>query len=166
MEILPRVNFLFSMIPLPPPAHFYQDLYSACRKFIWNGKPHRSSITTLQPPENTRGLALPDFKFYLWAFRLKTLKIWLQPNSVVPWKTLENALLYLWKIQDLLFSNTKLKDILYQSGFIIHNGVDIWRQINKYLSMSCNLHDLSSLCNNNYLLYRNVLFVSPCLTEV
>lgn len=41
MNILPQINFLSSMIPLPAPKKFWHKLNSMIRKFIWNGKQPR-----------------------------------------------------------------------------------------------------------------------------
>ncbi len=38
MNILPHVNFYSSMIPLPPPAGYWEKLNSAISQYIWNGK--------------------------------------------------------------------------------------------------------------------------------
>lgn len=39
MNILPRVNFVSSMIPLPPPPKTWKKLQSAMSKFMWGGSP-------------------------------------------------------------------------------------------------------------------------------
>jgi len=48
MNILPRVNFVSSMLPLPPPPQYWCKLQSAITKFIWHGKRPRINLTTMQ----------------------------------------------------------------------------------------------------------------------
>ncbi len=40
MNILPRVNFLFSILPYFPPPKFFKEINSLISKFIWGGKRH------------------------------------------------------------------------------------------------------------------------------
>ncbi len=44
MNVLGPLNFLFSVIPMPPPAKYFDELQSLISKFIWKGKrPHIGS---------------------------------------------------------------------------------------------------------------------------
>ncbi len=66
-------------------------------KFIWNDKCPRIKLTTLQHPNSTGGLAVPNFELYYWSFQLKALHNWfdlvfLQLRSAlkaygVPWSS-------------------------------------------------------------------------------
>ena len=44
MNILPRINFLASMIPLPPPEDFWNKLNSDILSYLWKGKKPRFKI--------------------------------------------------------------------------------------------------------------------------
>lgn len=46
-------------------------------------------MATLQRPKDHGGLALPNFRLYYWAFQLRPLQVWLEPNSLVPWRKVE-----------------------------------------------------------------------------
>lgn len=97
MNVLLHSNSLFSMLPLPPPTSFFK-----VRNFIWNGKCPRISISTLQQPKRFGGLSVPNFKLYYWAFQLRSLTIWLDSSSDVPWWKIEEAKSHPIRIQDLL----------------------------------------------------------------
>ena len=48
MNILPRVNFVSSMLPLPPPPQYWSKLQSAITTFVWCDKQPRIKLTTMQ----------------------------------------------------------------------------------------------------------------------
>ncbi len=39
MMVLPRINYLFAMIPSKPPPDWFRSLDSSISKFLWKGKP-------------------------------------------------------------------------------------------------------------------------------
>ena len=145
MNILPRINFSFSMIPLSPPSHFFKDLDSMCRTFIWKRKHPRISFTTLSRPKSSGGISLPNFKYYFWSFQLKAINTWLDTSSVTSWHSLESALSTPVRIQDLPFSYIKQKLVESRMGLIISNTLSIWRRIQKHISTDCKYHELSPI---------------------
>ena len=64
MDVLPRINFYSSMVPLAPPKGYWEKLHSCISKFVWNGKRPRLKLRTLQRDRTQGGLALPNFKVY------------------------------------------------------------------------------------------------------
>ncbi len=70
MNLLPRFNFFFSMLPLSPPPGYFKEINSIISKFIWNDKCPRIKLTTLQHTNSTGGLAVPNFELYYWSFQL------------------------------------------------------------------------------------------------
>ena len=48
MNVLPRVNFVSSMLPLSPPSDYWHKLQSAVSTFTWKGKRPRLKMSTLQ----------------------------------------------------------------------------------------------------------------------
>ena len=47
MNVLPRINFIASMSPLPPLIGFWDKLQTLVSKYIWNGKHPRIKTSTL-----------------------------------------------------------------------------------------------------------------------
>lgn len=47
MNVLPRINFLFFMIPLAPPTNYISEMHSLISKFIWVGKHPRIKLASL-----------------------------------------------------------------------------------------------------------------------
>ena len=64
MDVLPRINFYSSMVPLAPPKRYWEKLDSLTSKLVWNGKRPRLKLKTLQRDRTQGGLALPYFKMY------------------------------------------------------------------------------------------------------
>ncbi len=71
MNLLPRFNFFFSMLPLSPPPGYFKEINSIISKFIWNDKCPRIKLTILQHPNSAGGLAVPNLELYYWSFQLK-----------------------------------------------------------------------------------------------
>lgn len=65
MNVLGRLCFLFSLIPMPPPHKYLDDPQSLTIKFM--------CLCMLQQPKHSGGLAVSNFKLYYWAFRVKQL---------------------------------------------------------------------------------------------
>ncbi len=89
MNLLPRFNFFFSMLPLSPPPGYFKEINSIISKFIWNDKCPRIKLTTLQHPNSAGGLAVPNCELYYWSFQLKALHNWVDPQSTVSWRVIE-----------------------------------------------------------------------------
>ncbi len=76
MNILPRINFYSSMIPLPPPADYWKNLDSVISQYIWNGKHPQIKLSTLQRNRSYGGWPFPNFKLYADSFPLRALSAW------------------------------------------------------------------------------------------
>ena len=48
MNILPRINFISSMIPLSPPVNYWNKIHSCVSRFIWNRKRPRLKLSVTQ----------------------------------------------------------------------------------------------------------------------
>lgn len=137
MNILPRINFVSSMIPLPPPSYHWSKLQSATTKFIWNRKRPRLKLSVLQRRREDGGLAVPDFKLYFWSFVLRPLLSWFNPDSSVSWRMLESNAVQSWTLQDVLFSNSSKKQCQLRFGPLISYLVLLWRQVETHCRLAC-----------------------------
>ena len=122
MDVLPRINFYSSMVPLAPPKRYWEKLDSLTSKLVWNGKRPRLKLKTLQRDRTQGGLALPNFKMYFWSF---VLSAWFNPNASVSWRPIEENLSQPHRLQDLTYSNIPSKEAkkkFRSSGvFFTHN---------------------------------------------
>ncbi|MGH0152834.1 UNVERIFIED_CONTAM: hypothetical protein FKN15_059299 [Acipenser sinensis] len=75
-------------------------------------------------------------KLYYWAFQMKALKTWLDYNSLVPWRQIEERLVKPHRLQDLPYSGIKLKTATLRFGPIISNSLRIWSTIEKHIGYS------------------------------
>ncbi len=112
MNLLPRFIYFFSMLPLSPLPGYFKEINSIISKFIWNDKCPRIKLTTLQHPNSTGGLAVPNFELYHWSFQLKALHNWVDPQSTVSWRVIEADKVKPNRLQDILFTGTGKKGII------------------------------------------------------
>ena len=99
MNILPRVNFVCSMLPT----------------FLWRGKRPRIKLRERQ----AGGLSLPNFKFYKWAFTLRPLLTWFQPDAQMSWQALQERMLAPYSFANILHSNISAHQCRMRFGPII-----------------------------------------------
>lgn len=88
MNILPRLLFLFQMIPYKVHPGFFTVLQSIICKYAWNRKRPRIARNLLIKPKREGGLTLPDFKCYFLAIILNRLSDWKYQESKL-WVQLE-----------------------------------------------------------------------------
>uniref|UniRef100_A0A3B3CST2 Reverse transcriptase domain-containing protein n=1 Tax=Oryzias melastigma TaxID=30732 RepID=A0A3B3CST2_ORYME len=110
MNILPKVNYLFSMIPTQPPIKWFKTLDSAITSFLWKNKPARISLKTLKSAKRCGGLELPNFNNYYNANRLQYILKWSRNNPENnSWMDLEQELCGKIKLSDLPFISQTIK---------------------------------------------------------
>lgn len=67
MNILPRLSFLFSSIPLKIPQKWFNDMNRSISNFLWGGKKAKISRKKLSISRTQGGLGIPDmFLYYLF----------------------------------------------------------------------------------------------------
>lgn len=152
MNILPRITFVSSMLPLSPPNSYWRKLHSAISKFLWNNKRPRLKMSTIQQRRLDGGLAVPNFKLYFWSFSLRPLINWFNPKAVVSLHALEEELVSLWRLQDVIFTNISIKQCQLCFEPLIAYVIQIWRNSQKSCAILCPWHLDSPIFNNNQLL--------------
>lgn len=161
MNILPRINFVSSMLPLPPPSDYWRKLQSGVSRFIWKGKRPRLKMSILHRRREDGGLFVPNFKLYFWSFVLRPLLCWFDPHSSVSWRSLESTLVEPWPLQDLLFANVSNKQCQLRFGPIISYLVRTWRLVEAHCHILSKWHTLSPIFNNKALLIGGRPISSP-----
>lgn len=152
MNVLPRINFVTSMVPLPPPPEYWSKLRLAISKFIWNRKRPRLKMSTSQRRREDGGLSVPNFELYSWSFVLRPLLSWFDSDSAVSWRMLENNMVAPWTLKDVLFVNMSMKQCQLRFGPIIAHLMLVWRLAEKHCHISCRWHTVSPIFNNKALL--------------
>lgn len=76
MIILPRVLYLLRNIPIKIPQTFFKVLHSTQMTFIWAHKCPRVKFALLTQSKEKRGMSIPDYKKYYYAFHITRIIDW------------------------------------------------------------------------------------------
>lgn len=158
MNVLPRINFISSMLPLSPPVGYWKKLDSLLKSFIWNKRRPRIKWSALQLPKSQGGWALPNFRLYQWSFTLQHLKHWLDPEARTSWIEIERDLVAPMRLQDYLFSGASSRQSSLRRGPIISYLLTTFRAVEKYIGVTAKWHKNSPLWFNQGLLSGNKPF--------
>lgn len=109
MKILPKLNYLFSNIPVTPPEKWFTTLNSIITQFYWQKKKAKIKLTTLQKARSHGGLDAPNFTHYYLANQLQYLVKWVQPTHNSTWIGLEQSYFTHFSLADLPVLGTALK---------------------------------------------------------
>ena len=161
MNVLPRINFIASMIPLPPPIGFWDKLQTLVSKYIWNGKRPRIKSSTLFREKSKGGLSLPNFKLYAQSFTLRPLTTWFDPESAISWRAIEESLVKPCRLQDVVYSGISIKKALLHYGPIVTHLISTWRLVSRQTDSNMPWHQHSPIFNNFHLLSGNSPFSFP-----
>lgn len=134
MNVQPCINFISSMLPIPPPPQFWNKLQRSVAKFIWNGKRPRLKLPTLQRQQPHGALSIPNFKIYIQAFTLRPLTHWFRPRPEVAWHHVEENLVAPYKLQEVIYQGERKRGKqnrsiqargLYRSSFSVKQEMKI-----------------------------------------
>lgn len=67
MTILPKLLYLFQLIPLAPPPSFFSKVKKLFLSFIWNNRKPRLRLSLLYMPYDRGRLQLPNIQWYYWS---------------------------------------------------------------------------------------------------
>lgn len=148
MNIVPRLLYLFQMIPVLLPSRALRQLRSAVTTFIWREKRPRLRYSFLSLPSRMGGLAAPSFEIYQLFVQLNFILEWHldDPNST--WNSAEAAGIRSVPLQTLLkISSSKLSDLV-KGNIIINKNFKVWRLARKIEGYSAHLSPSTPLHNN------------------
>ncbi len=149
------------MLPLSPPPGYFKEINSIISKFIWNDKCPRIKLTTLQHPNSTGGLAVPNFELYYWSFQIKALHNWVDPQSTVSWRVIEADKVKPNRLQDILFTGTGKKGDNYKFGPVVANSIKIWKTVERRIGGPFKFCNSTPLWHNFNFVCGNRPFVQP-----
>ncbi len=92
MNVLPRLLYLFQMLPVEIPKPTFDHLNKLLSKFLWQNKRPRIRLKTLQSLTSDRGLKLPNLKNYFWAAQMKPMIAWIQNDTFTRWLNIEKSM--------------------------------------------------------------------------
>lgn len=140
MNILPRLLYLFQMLPIEIPKSTFDNLKSMMSKFIWQKKRPRIRLKTLQLSKSNGGLKLPNLKYYFWAAQMKPMIAWLQNNTDTCWLNTEKSLCSLKSLQDLPFLAAPIKEMATWTK----NTLKIWVKVQSIFGLPTQISSLIS----------------------
>ena len=152
MNILPRINFISSMIPLAPPAGYWQKLDTLFRNYVWNGKRPQLRWSAFQVSGRNGGLACPNFKLYHWALILKGLRNWTEEDNISSWKSIEQDLIAPIRLKDFALVGISTKKCALRYGPIMAYMIQIFRAAEKFIKFKKTWCKTSPLWHNSRLL--------------
>uniref|UniRef100_A0A8C5MA17 Reverse transcriptase domain-containing protein n=1 Tax=Leptobrachium leishanense TaxID=445787 RepID=A0A8C5MA17_9ANUR len=92
MNLLPRLLYLFTALPIRVPVSFFTTLRKELLRFVWaHGRP-RVSFKVLCLPKSRGGLALPDPRKYYLASQMVRIVDWSVQKLDKRWMDVERAL--------------------------------------------------------------------------
>uniref|UniRef100_A0A8C8E244 Reverse transcriptase domain-containing protein n=1 Tax=Oryzias sinensis TaxID=183150 RepID=A0A8C8E244_9TELE len=124
MNVLPRLLYLFQMLPISIPKSMFRELDKLISKFIWQNKRPRIKYKTLQRVKEEGGLNLPHLKYYFWAAQLKPIISWMKSDTQTRWLTIEQSMCS-EPLHTLLFADASIKDI----SLWTKNTLSIWNKV-------------------------------------
>lgn len=128
MAIVPKLNYLFSMLPLNIPVVIFKTIDKIIKQFIWASKKARINLKRIQAKKEYGGLGMPDIRAYQEAFSCaQTASILDEKINRPTWVDLEAEIcapfdpaLYVSQCPSL-----------YSKNPIISNTLGIWHQLYK-----------------------------------
>uniref|UniRef100_A0A8C6WXR2 Reverse transcriptase domain-containing protein n=1 Tax=Neogobius melanostomus TaxID=47308 RepID=A0A8C6WXR2_9GOBI len=76
MNLLPRLTFPISAIPLKVPQKWFKEIDTLFTQFLWNGKKPRINRKKLTMPKGKCGLGVPSIYMYYLAFNVRYPLTW------------------------------------------------------------------------------------------
>ena len=132
MTVLPKVNYLFTMLPTEPTKKWFHNLDMLTSKLYWRNKKPMIKRTILQKDKKKGGLGAPNFRFYYLANQLHYLVKWRQTDDDCnPWLDVEQSYCNEISIADLPFLSKSIKYHECFKSMTISTTLKAWWKINK-----------------------------------
>lgn len=145
MVIVPKLNYLFNMLPLNIPKTIFKALDKTIKQFIWAGKKPGMNLKKMQKKKEYGGLGVPNFKTYKESFTCAQIISILDEKTERPlWVLLEAESCAPFDPIDCLSQSPTL----YMKNPIISHTIDTWQQLHKRKGLSPFLTKIASLWYN------------------
>lgn len=148
MNILPKLLYVFQMLPIIFSRKVIKEINSRLSTFIWRGKKPRMSLARLMKPQERGGLSVPDVRLYQLASQLRYISDWIQNDSDSVWLDLESSQVNR-PLRGLLFTSDQKKSKTFiGDNMIINATIKAWRNIRKLEGLEGQLSSLSPVWGN------------------
>lgn len=145
MVVVPKLNYLFNMLPLNFPNTTFMALDKIITQFIWAGKKPGINFKKMQKQKEYGGLGLPNLKIYNESFTCAQIASILDEKTERPqWALLEAELCAPFNLVECLSQSPTL----YMNNPIISHTIDTWHQLHKRKGLSPFLTKTASLWYN------------------
>ena len=161
MNILPRVNFILSMLPLPTPPRYWSQIQGLITKFIWKGERPRLKNTTLYQSKQQGGFELPNLELYHISFTIRSLEKWFSQEENIPWLMMERDIVSPYNLNEVLFSGLSSRYCQSKFGPIISHSIYIWQQAEKIGKWNVKWHTHTPIFKNMSLCIERKPLVFP-----
>lgn len=149
MTILPKINYLFSMIPTHPTLTWFKSLDSIITHFYWKNKTPRIKLTTLQKSKAQGGLEAPNFHYYSMANQLQYIYKWTHhTQSDIIWLDIEQSLCKELNIADIPFLTKSIKHHTCFNAVTIASTLTAWWKFHQITNSILAPSNLTPLWNN------------------
>ena len=128
INVLPRLLYLFQMLPIEVPKSTFDTLDKLISQFIWQRKRPRIRLKTQQLSKPDGGLKLPNLRHYYWAAQMKPLVAWVQNCTYTRWLNIEQSMCPK-PLHILPFSDAPIKEM----GQWTAATLKIWKKYNQHL---------------------------------
>ena len=141
MVVIPKLNYLFSMLPLKFPLGTFKTIDKIITQFLWAGKKPRMNLKRLQKKIEYGGLNLPKVQTYQDSFTFSQIVSILGDKTKRPsWVDLEAEICSPFDPMDYLSQCPTI----YRNPMINHT-IGIWQQLHKNKGLSPYTTEISSL---------------------
>jgi len=76
MNVLPRLTYIISSIPLQIPQYWFQEINTIFSQFTWKDRKPRINHKKLSMPRRTGGLGVPNLYLYYLSYNARFPIVW------------------------------------------------------------------------------------------
>lgn len=146
MSILPKILYLFRVLPINVPAYFFRILQRKSAQFIWGKLKPRLPQNTLHMARTCGGLGVPNFSKYYYASQLAQIIKYHATKEIPLWVTIESVECDPLSISNLLWLSPPQRRSI--TNLVTKHSLSIWDRLKFRFGLQSPLNPLLSFLNN------------------